>query len=135
MTRQVLLCEDECHILRAAELKLKRAGFDVVCTSDGQEGWEQIERETPDLVVTDCQMPRLDGISLIERLRTHEMTKHLPVIILSAKGYELNKVDLVERLGVSAVLPKPFSPRELLRCVDQILAAPTSTPTSAVALP
>lgn len=119
MTAKVLLCDDEIHILRAAEFKLARAGFDVRCAADGQEAWEEIERERPDLLITDFQMPRVNGLELIERLRARPDTNGLPVIVLSAKGFELSLQELAEKWGVLAVLAKPFSPRELLRLVEQ----------------
>ena len=90
MTKRILLCDDELHILRAAEFKFKRAGYEVVCANDGQEGWEQIEQQRPDIVVTDCQMPRLSGLGLAERIRQTPATADLPVIMLSAKGFELS---------------------------------------------
>ena len=57
MTATVLLCDDEIHILRAAEIKLKRSGFNVICALDGAEAWELIQESAPDVLVTDCQMP------------------------------------------------------------------------------
>ncbi len=90
MGKRILLCDDEIHILRAAEFKLKRAGYDVRVASDGEEGWELIQQEIPDLVVTDCQMPRLDGLALIARAREHEATRDLPFFMLTAKGLESN---------------------------------------------
>ena len=122
MSAKVLLCDDEVHILRAAEFKLTRGGFDVRCAADGQEAWEEIERERPDMLITDFQMPRLNGLELIERLRARPDTRELPVIVLSAKGFELSLQELAEKWGVLAVLAKPFSPRELLRLVEQSAA-------------
>src|SRR5439155_15973877 len=78
MPRHILLCDDESHILRAAEFKFKRAGYDVTCASDGEEGWERIVESRPDIVVTDCQMPRLSGLGLAERIRTTPATSDLP---------------------------------------------------------
>ena len=121
MNKRVLLCDDEIHILRAVEFKLKRAGFEVQSASDGQEAWEMIEKQRPDLLVTDCQMPRLDGLGLVERIRAHPATSDLPVIMLTAKGFELGQHDVVEPLKILTVLAKPFSPRELLHCVQQIV--------------
>lgn len=121
MTKRILLCDDEIHILRAAEFKLKRAGYDVRTASDGEEGWELIQQELPDLVVTDCQMPRLDGLGLIARAREHETTRELPFFMLTAKGLELSHEDLASELNVLRVIGKPFSPRELLRSVDEVL--------------
>ncbi len=121
MAKRVLLCDDEIHILRAAEFKLKRGGYDVQIASDGEEGWSAIQAQKPDLLVTDCQMPRLSGIALVERVRANPETKDLPVLMLTGKGYELSHEELAERLGVLSVIAKPFSPRELLQTVDSLL--------------
>src|SRR5215467_12770411 len=94
MPKRILLCDDELHILRAAEFKFKRAGYEVVCANDGQEGWEQIEKCRPEIVVTDCQMPRLSGLGLAERIRQTPATADLPVIMLSAKGFEMAPEEL-----------------------------------------
>lgn len=121
MAKRVLLCDDEIHILRAAEFKLKRAGFDVRIAGDGQAAWEAIEAQKPDVLVTDCQMPRLDGFGLVQRVRENPETKDLPILMLTAKGYELSREELADRWNVAAVIPKPFSPRELLRSVEGLL--------------
>jgi two-component system, OmpR family, alkaline phosphatase synthesis response regulator PhoP len=122
MGKRILLCDDEAHILRAAEFKFKRAGYDVVCAFDGQDGWEQVLEQRPDIVVTDCQMPRLNGLQLAERIHTTPTTSGLPVIMLSAKGFELSGDDIRQRFGILALIPKPFSPRELFRRVEAALA-------------
>jgi CheY-like chemotaxis protein len=109
----ILLCDDDIHILRAAEVKLRRAGHRVRTAGDGQEGWEAIEQDRPDLVVTDLQMPRLTGLELAARIRSDERTRDLPVILLTAKGYELARDEVIGRLKLTALLSKPFSPREL----------------------
>jgi DNA-binding response OmpR family regulator len=122
MPKRILLCDDEMHILRAAEFKFKRAGYDVLLACDGQEGWEQVARQKPDIVVTDCQMPRLNGLQLAERIRTTPQTSDLPVIMLSAKGFELSPQELRERFGIRCLMAKPFSPRELFARVEAVLA-------------
>jgi len=122
MAKRILLCDDEIHILRAAEFKLKRAGYDVQIAGDGQEAWEAIEVLKPDMLITDCQMPRLDGLGLVQRVRQNPDTADLPVLMLTAKGFELSHDDLARKWNVIAVISKPFSPRELLRSVDEILS-------------
>jgi DNA-binding response OmpR family regulator len=122
MPKRILLCDDEMHILRAAEFKFKRAGYDVLLACDGQEGWEQVARQKPDIVVTDCQMPRLNGLQLAERIRSTPETSDLPVIMLSAKGFELSPQELRERFGIRCLMAKPFSPRELFARVEAVLA-------------
>jgi two-component system alkaline phosphatase synthesis response regulator PhoP len=119
---RLLLCDDEVHILRAAAFKLSRAGYQVECAGDGQEAWEAIERQRPDMLVTDCQMPRLNGLELIERVRNEPTLKDLPIIMLTAKGLELSQCELAERWNVRAILGKPFSPRELLHTIENLLA-------------
>jgi two-component system, OmpR family, alkaline phosphatase synthesis response regulator PhoP len=121
--KRILLCDDEIHILRAAEFKLRRAGYDVVTAGNGEEGWQAIRERLPDMVVSDYQMPRLDGFGLVQRIRGCAETAHLPVMMLTAKGFELGHDELREKWGVIAVLAKPFSPRELLQRVEQVLAA------------
>ncbi|MGI8979007.1 MAG: response regulator [Pirellulaceae bacterium] len=122
MSKRILLCDDEVHILRAAEFKFKRAGYEVVLASDGEEGWEQILQQLPDIVVTDCQMPRLNGLGLAERIKNDPATCHLPVIMLSGKGFELSQSEISDRYGIRALIGKPFSPRELFQQVESLLA-------------
>jgi two-component system alkaline phosphatase synthesis response regulator PhoP len=116
MAPKVLLVDDELHILRAAEFKLKREGYDVICASDGEEAWERMRAARPDIVVTDYQMPRLNGLELVERLRQHTEFADLPVLMVTAKGYELSR----NELGLD-IVSKPFSPRELCRRVGAAL--------------
>ena len=123
MSKKVLLCDDEVHILRAAEIKVSQAGFEVRMTHDGQEAWDAILEDRPDVVVTDLQMPRVDGFELIRRIRDNPATKDLPILMLTAKGLELAHQEMAEKWGVAAVLAKPFSPRELVRLIDQVLGA------------
>ena len=123
MSKHILLCDDEIHILRAAEYKLQRAGYRTQLAHDGEQAWEAILRERPDLLISDCQMPRLDGLGLIQRLRDRPDTSDLPIILLTAKGLELNGQSLAAQWNVLHVVYKPFSPRELLALVDRILQA------------
>ena len=127
MAKRILLCDDELHILRAAEFKFKRAGYDVVCANDGQEGWEHICEQRPDIVVTDCQMPRLSGLGLAQRILLTPETAGLPVIMLSAKGFELSREELRTDYGIRELMGKPFSPRELFARVEAVLAEEAAT--------
>ena len=121
MSQCILLCEDETHILRAAEFKLKRAGFEVLCANNGNRALEILSRRRPDLLITDCQMPELDGFGLLEAIRKDPQLADLPVVMLTAKGYELSREDLQQRYGILDLLIKPFSPRELVVNVEGYL--------------
>ncbi len=120
MTQHILLVDDELHIRRAAEFKLKRQ-FNVACAEDGQEAWEMILEHRPDVLVTDLQMPRMNGIELIEHVRANEATADLPVILLTAKGFELQHDEVFLRLKVFQLVSKPFSPRELCKLVQMAI--------------
>lgn len=123
MPGKILLCDDEAHILRAAEFKFKRAGYEVFTANDGEEGWQIIQQQHPQVVITDCQMPRLDGLGLAERIHTDPKLSGLPVLMLTAKGFELPKDEICTKYGILAVVAKPFSPRDLLSRVDEIFAS------------
>ncbi len=122
ITKSIVLCDDEVHILRAAEFKFARSGYEVRCASEGEEAWTLIQEKRPDIVITDYQMPVLDGMQLALRIHQDPELHELPVIMLSAKGFEIPKDKVKTEYGISAVLPKPFSPRELLKCAEQVLA-------------
>ena len=121
MTHRIVICDDEAFILRAAEFKLKRAGYEVRCANDGQEAWEMILEDAPDLLVADCQMPYMDGLTLAKNIHENPQTNQVPVIMLTAKGFELSHRELHEKYGVLAVVPKPFSPRLLLQRIKLAL--------------
>jgi DNA-binding response OmpR family regulator len=123
MTKKVLLCDDEIHILRAAEIKINRAGYEVRIAHDGEEAWDSIQNDVPDVLVTDLQMPRCDGLQLTARIRADQRVKDLPILMLTAKGFELSKQELLDKWGLVDILAKPFSPRELVRTIDKILGA------------
>ena len=121
MSVRIVACDDDAHITRAISMKLRKAGFNVETGSDGQLGWEAIQRECPALLITDYQMPRLNGLELCRRLRENEATRDLPIILLTAKGFELEEEQLRSELGIVQLVAKPFSPRELLKMVESIV--------------
>lgn len=139
MSKRILLCDDEVHIMRAAEFKFRRAGYQVSCATDGQEAWEMIVKSPPDLLITDYQMPRLNGGDLCRQIRAHSTLRNLPIIILTGKGFEIEYRQAAEQWNVLALVSKPFSPRELLQLVEQHFAeaalanpgAPIETPAGA----
>lgn len=131
MGARVLLVDDEAHILQVLSLKLRNAGYDIVTAVDGEEAFESACQHTPDLVITDFQMPYMTGLELCRALRDHDSTRDVPVIMLTARGYALADDDLA--IGnIREVLSKPFSPRAIVSLVDDLLAAgtPGNTTTS-----
>src|SRR5262249_20068038 len=88
---------------------------------NGQEGWEAILKQPPDLLITDCTMPRMDGIELCRRIRRTAGLEHLPIFLLTARGLELDPVMVHEELRISRLILKPFSPRELFQSAQETL--------------
>jgi DNA-binding response OmpR family regulator len=128
---KLLICDDEVHILRAAEFKLKRAGYDVRTAFDGEEAWEAMQADLPDMLITDYQMPRLDGLQLIARCRETAATAKLPIVLLTAKGLELDQPGLIAKYKLGGIFGKPFSPRELQARVEQMVGKPAALATAA----
>jgi len=129
MDKTVLLCDDELAILRPTEYALQRDGVNVLCAINGEQAWQLILTSHPDVLVTDWQMPRLDGLELVERIRDHNDTQSLPVIMISARTDELQQSERAKRLQLAAVIAKPFSPRELSRCIERIVEVGNKTVT------
>ena len=123
MSQRILVCDDEAHILHAVSFKLSAAGFDIIQAGNGQEAKERLEDVTPDLVVTDYQMPYVNGLELCGFLRGRPQTATVPVILLTAKALELSEESVKEQYGIEALFMKPFSPRGLLGAVQKALGS------------
>ncbi len=119
--RTILVADDESHILHVVSLKLKNAGYRVLTARDGQEALEIAQQEKPDLLITDYHMPQLSGLELCRKLKQDPATAHIPAIMLTARGYELEPAD-TEQSGILRMLSKPFSPRHLLSTVEEVLS-------------
>ena len=127
MSHRIIVCDDEPHIVRAISLKFTRAGFDVHGAPDAETGWELLRREPPALLITDYTMPGMNGADLVRRIRADAALADLPVIMLTARGFELDdEEDIETELRLSAVIMKPFSPRELVMRVYEILRLSTT---------
>ena len=122
MPQQILICDDEPHILHAVSFKLCAGGFHVVQASNGREAIERVESHTPDFVITDYQMPEIDGFEFCKYLRSRPETSDVPIVMLTAKALELREQEVKDQWKIEAVLMKPFSPRGLLDLVKKTLS-------------
>ena len=121
MTREkIILIEDEPDIVEVISYNLSREGFRVVAESRGDEGINEVRKQSPDLVILDLMLPGIDGLSVCQQIKSDPLTQNIPIIIVSAKGEES---DVVIGLGMGAddYLAKPFSPRELVARVKAVL--------------
>lgn len=132
MPQHIIVCDDEPHIVRAISLKFARAGFEVQSASDAESCWELLHRHPPALLITDYTMPGQNGAELVKRIRSDEVLADLPVILLTARGFELaEQTGELVGLNLSAMVTKPFSPRELVVKVYEILGYEAEPATAA----
>jgi two-component system alkaline phosphatase synthesis response regulator PhoP len=119
--RKALVVDDEFHIVQVVAIKLRNNGFEVFTADNGSDAYRLACEHRPDVIVTDYQMPAMTGIELTEKLRQNSATVDIPVLLLTARGFAIDPQQK-ESLRVAACLSKPFSPREVLHCIEQILA-------------
>ena len=115
---QLLVVEDNPVISNFLQICL-RPHFQLKIAADGLSGWEQALRQLPDLVLTDVMLPGIDGLELTHRIKSHELTNHIPVVILSARA-ELEDRLSGQRLGADAYLAKPFHEHELILVLQNL---------------
>ena len=113
MTNRILLVEDDEDIRQLLTFTFEAAGFDVVTRSDGQEGLEAAMEEKPDVVILDIMLPTMSGLDICKVLKRDSETEDIPVIMLTARGEEVDRIVGLE-LGADDYVVKPFSPRELV---------------------
>jgi CheY-like chemotaxis protein len=119
---RLLVAEDEPHIRRILTTLLEAAGFQLTVVGDGPAALEKLKGSEPlDLVVMDLLMPGMTGLEVLQEIRTMTHRKNLPVIILTAKGQDVDREEAFA-LGADEFMTKPFSPKKLLVRVDQLLA-------------
>lgn len=117
---KVLIVDDEKNIVEAIKYNLDKAGFRTLTASDGKRALELAQRELPDLITLDVMIPELDGWEVCRLLRQDPRTKHIPVIMLTVKHEETDKIVGLE-LGADDYMTKPFSPKELVARIKAIL--------------
>jgi len=117
---KILVVDDELSIRELVKFNLEKAGFIVECCGDGLKALDLLKENPPDLLVLDLMLPGMDGLEVCRYIRQMEKTRFLPVIILTAKAGEIDRVVGLE-LGADDYLTKPFSPRELVARVKTIL--------------
>jgi DNA-binding response OmpR family regulator len=114
--------EDEPEMIDLVRLILGRRGYTVLGAKGGREGLELVRTELPDLVLLDLMMPDMDGWDVYHQLKSDEQTRDIPVIVITAKAQNIDKVLGLRIANVEDYITKPFRPQELIERVSSVLA-------------
>jgi phosphate regulon transcriptional regulator PhoB len=117
---RILVIEDDKDIVELVRYNLEKEGYQVTACSDGATGLAQVRKSPPDLLVLDLMLPKLSGLEICKEIRRDERLGRLPILILTARGDEADRVVGLE-LGADDYVTKPFSPRELVARVKALL--------------
>jgi CheY-like chemotaxis protein len=125
--RRILVVEDNVVLSDVLTFNLQAAGYDVTHAGDGEEAIQLLRSHSYDLMMTDLQMPRMDGEQLCRYVRQDPELCHLPIVMCSAKGMEVDMESLCLELKINKLVYKPFSMREVVAGVGELLAATALT--------
>ena len=117
---RVLVVDDDPDIVRLVTYNLTQSGFEAVTANTGRAALEIVQNRPPDLIILDLMLPDVDGVEVCRSLRSHDVSSRIPIIMLTARSEEIDRVIGFE-LGADDYVMKPFSPRELVLRVKSIL--------------
>ena len=121
MKHRILLVDAERRSVRVLSVALRSAGYGVRIAGNGLQALDKIEAAIPDVIVSDSQLPKLDGYGLVEKVKANRETENIPILLLTSKGNDEDR-ERGRRLGVSDYLPKPVFVRELVACIGLLIA-------------
>ena len=120
--KTIVHIEDEPEMVDLVKLILGRKGYQVIGATGGQEGLDSIREHVPDLVLLDLMMPDVEGWDVFQQIRADDALKHIPVIVVTAKAQNIDKVLGLHIAKVDDYISKPFSPQELVDSIEKVLA-------------
>ena len=123
MSKHVLIIEDELAIAKPIRYALQEEGYDVSLALSGEEGLEKAKKHNPDIIILDLMLPGLPGEEVCKELRKYENLSGVPIIILTAKNSDVDKV-ICHVIGADFYMTKPFNMEELLTKINMLFSAP-----------
>ena len=117
---KIIIVDDEPPIRHMLDLKLKQAGYTVYTACDGQAAYELACEHLPSLIISDYQMPGMDGLEFCQKLAANPNTMKIPVIMLTARAHKISQEE-IEKTNICCSLDKPFSPRDLTSKIQELL--------------
>jgi len=121
-SKRLAYIEDETEMIDLVRLILGRRGYTVLGANGGREGLDLVRKELPDLVLLDLMMPDMDGWDVYHQIKSEALTRNIPVIVITAKAQNIDKILGLHVAKVEDYISKPFSPQELLERVEQVLS-------------
>ncbi len=118
---KILVVDDEINITQILEFSIGSEGYEVITARNGEDAIDKARREQPDLIVLDIMMPKIDGYEACRILKANPLTKNIPVVLLTAKGRDIDK-RLGYEVGATDYIVKPFSPSKLIDRIQQLLS-------------
>lgn len=119
--KKILTVDDSRTILTMLKTTLDRAGFQTIQAEDGVFGLEALETASPDVIVTDINMPRLDGFGFIERVRRDDKHRAIPILVLTTES-DAAKKERARKAGATGWIVKPFDPDKLIEAIGRVSA-------------
>ena len=113
--------EDEQEMIDLVKLILSRKRFEVIGANGGREGLDAVRKNSPDVILLDLMMPDMDGWEVYQQLKADESTRNIPVIVITAKAQNIDKVLALHIAKVDDYIPKPFTPKDLLDSIEKVL--------------
>ena len=120
MPKKILVVDDEPHIVKLVQSRLKANGYDVITAFDGKEALDIAHKENPDLIILDLMLPQMDGYKVCGLLKRDTKYINVPIILFSARAQE-EDIKLGQEVGADAYITKPFKPDELLEKIEKLL--------------
>ena len=120
MRKKILIVDDEPHILMLLQDNLEMADYEVVSASDGLEALEQVKQTSPDIIILDVGMPKMNGWDVCETLKKSPETQHIPVIFLTAFAQNADRKRGLA-LGAAKFITKPFHPDHIVEAIQEVL--------------
>jgi two-component system response regulator VicR len=126
--KRILCIEDEPEMIDLIRLILGRRGFEVTGAAGGRAGLQAVRDQLPDLVLLDLMMPDMDGWEVYQKMKADDLTRNIPVVVVTAKAQSIDKVLGLHIAKVDDYIAKPFSPQELLSSIEKVLGQKKTAP-------
>jgi len=121
MTKRILVVDDEPDIMDIATVRLKHVGYEIIPAVDAEEALAFLQKDTPDLILLDLLLPKMQGDELCKKLKSDDRYKNIPIVLFTASTIRSSLPESIKEMGADDCIVKPFSPEELLEKVKRFI--------------